>query len=255
MSEPISISFKDGAELSAILSKPKEGGLIDLERKLIIMVHGFPGHKSTQNNLYGDLEFILNDKGFHTLRFDFFGCGQSSGEEHEFTLKSARESLSAVKEWATNNAYQEFIFISEGMGTICALLEMELNLTCQIMLWPALDPPALAKTLYGSDNIPKEALEDGRIPVGDYKIGLPFVKELVQTNLRGAFQNVTMPVLILHGSSDELHPIGQLDLARKYMTSKRIEITTFHDGLHGLPSPNHRKSMAFHITQFLEKFA
>ena len=64
-----------------------------------------------------------------------------------------------------------------------------------------------------------------------------------------------MPTLILQGVRDEITPIETLDLARGHIRSKRLEITTFHDGEHGLHKLNHRKSMFFHITQFIEKFA
>jgi len=240
MSDPITITIDEDKTLSALHGTPKEGDTSDLDRKLILMMHDFPGHKSAHDNLYGELEDILNAKGFHTLRFDFLGCGESSGEQEIFSLRQAKISLDALKEWAAHNKYKEFTFISNGLGSIAAILNMEISVKCQVMLWPGLNPKLLGETL---PKIDKSLAE------------LPFIKALPSLKLAPHFQDVTMPILILHGTEDDRYPISQLDLARKHMTSKRIEITTFHDGAHGLPALNHRKSMFYHITQFIEKYA
>ncbi|NCT41267.1 MAG: alpha/beta hydrolase [Alphaproteobacteria bacterium] len=255
MSDPITIALDDDKIISAFHGQPREDAVLKRKQTLVLMMHGFPGDKSSHNNIYGELEFILNHKGFHTLRFDFYGCGKSSGSEEDFSLNRARVTLDIVKEWAESSGYKRLIFISEGLGCAVALMNMEINLACQVMLWPALDAQHVAKTLFGADNISLEAKQNGYVSLGDHKAGLGFISELSKTNLKPLFQDTTMPVLIMHGVDDNLYPVEQLDLARQYMTSKRIEIMTFQDGAHGLPALNHRKSMFFHITQFIEKYA
>ena len=255
MSNSITINVNDQENLTAIHKKPAEQSLADLDRKLVLLIHGFPGHKAGHSDLYADLEFILVDKGFHTLRFDFIGCGESSGEQQDFTLSKAKESLNAIKKWAKKNGYKEFVFVSEGLGSTIAILNMEINVTCQVMLWPGLDPQYLAKSLFQADKITNESKKTGYAMQGHNRIGVTFMKELFKTNLKPLFRDINMPVLIMHGSADDRYPVEHLSIARQEMVSKRIEITTFHEAEHGLPELDHRKSMFFHITQFLEKFA
>ena len=95
---------------------------------------------------------------------------------------------------------------------------------------------------------------DGYITMDDQRIGLPFLKELAKTDIIYALKETYMPTLIMQGAKDDITPASQLDFARTYIPSKRIEITTFQDGGHGLEQLNHRKMMFYHTMQFMEKF-
>ena len=236
MHEPITISLENDKTLSAIYSKPEDSEQSELKRKLVLMLHDIPGDMHAHSDLYGRIEDNLNGLGFHTLRFDFLCCGDSSGSLENFSFQQAKISLDGIKEWAEHSGYKEFVIISQGFGSMAAIMNMGKNLKCQVMLWPALNPQMLQDTLSGVEE-------------------LPFIKNLHTLKFAPHFQDVTMPVLILQGSDDERYPISQLDLARKHMTARRIEITTFHDAGAGLPNENHREAMLFHISQFIEKYA
>lgn len=251
----ITIPIDKNNKLSAIHKKPLESVLADRERKLVVFMHDFSGHKNGYKNLYADLEFILVDQGFHTLRFDFLGCGKSSDDSVLFTLKNAKKSLDAVQSWAKKNGYSELIFISEGIGSIVAILNHDLNVTCHVMLWPGLDPQYLAKTLFNSEDIGDEWKKAGYIILGEKHISVSFIQELMNLKLASAFRDMHMPTLIMHGSADDQYPVDHLNIVRQAMPSQRIEITTFHNAEHGIPKLEHRKSMFFHIGQFLEKYA
>ncbi len=219
------------------------------------MIHGFPGQSAGQSNLYGDMEFVLADKGYHALRFDFRGCGQSDGDQANFTCKKAGEDINAVLNWAQEQGYERFIYMSEGLGTTIAIMNMPPSkLIGQIMLWPGLNLPYLAKSLFKANDITPEDEKTGYVRINDNKIGVPFIKELQTIKFGNFMRDVTMPVLIMQGAQDRLFPVEQIDLARKHMSPKRIDITTFQDGDHGLLASNHRKMMIFHIGQFLQKY-
>ena len=87
------------------------------------------------------------------------------------------------------------------------------------------------------------------------RIGIQLLKDLKKTNLIYALNEVFMPTLIMHGAQDKTIPVEQLDIAREHMRSKRIEITTFHDGKEGLQQLNHRKALFHHVMEFIEKYA
>ncbi|MFK7840457.1 MAG: alpha/beta fold hydrolase [Bdellovibrionales bacterium] len=255
MSESIIITLDGNKHIAALYGQPFQATSNERRTKLVIMAHGFPGDHNAHDNLYGDLESLLNDAGFHTLRFDFFGCGQSSGTSKDFSLQTVKASFDVLKEWAEHNGYKEFVFVSDGLGSVFSILNTDDRLNCQIMLWPGFDPQYLAKSLFQKDAPSQKSLERGYICDGKYNISLSFIDSLSKLKIVPYLKHQTMPVLIMHGAQDDLFPIKHLDIAKRNMSSKRIEITSFHDGGHGLPALNHRQSMFFHITQFIEKYA
>lgn len=75
------------------------------ERTLVIMVHGFPAsHKAFHHDLYGEIEYRLIQNEFDTIRFDFRGCGESTGKSADVTFQSLRQDLKAVYGWAAEKA-------------------------------------------------------------------------------------------------------------------------------------------------------
>jgi len=81
MSLPVEIfSGKDKKFISAFHCAPEHPVHEGRNNTLVIMAHGFPGgHKEAHEDLFGDLEFLFNQFGYQTLRFDFRGCGNSEG--------------------------------------------------------------------------------------------------------------------------------------------------------------------------------
>ncbi|MFP4313715.1 MAG: alpha/beta hydrolase family protein, partial [Alphaproteobacteria bacterium] len=216
--------------------------------------HGFPGQKTAHNDLFGEIEFILGDKGFHILRFDYRGCGESDGKEEDFTIGSACEDFQTMLYWAKSKGYERFIYVGEGIGAALSIMNTDLDVIGLIMLWPVLDLDVYRKSAFGISKISQSELDKGYVEHKKRRLGVTFLKELRKMDLGYAIRDVRMPTLILHGTQDAIVPISQLDVARAQMNSKRLEITSFHDGEHGLPDYKHRKAMIFQIQQFVEKY-
>lgn len=253
----ITLQIKTGEDefVSAIHAVPPESTIVSHDTKIVIMVHGFPGHKMAHNDLYGSIESSLIDKGYHALRFDFSGCGESAGQQIHFNLSKAKENLAAIRRWAKDSAYTDLVFISEGIASMIVMEQLSPQDKCHIMLWPCLDPQGLVETLFGTSAVDSAARKAGYITRGEDHIGVAMIDELQAFDLLPTLQNVTIPALIFHGSEDALFPIENLDIAREHLAAERIEITSFQDGEHGLLQPNHRESMFFHMAQFIEKYA
>lgn len=253
MEKNVQILAGEDTYIQAIHSRPDENSSAEWDSLLVLMVHDFPGDKNSKKSLFHDLEFILRDKGYHSLRFDFRGCGDSGGKEEDFTLETACEDFQTVVGWAKDAGYKRFILVSEGLGSGIALLNMHPGVICTIMLWPKIDFPLIAQTAYKADNADDGGA--GHIVMDGHRIGTAFIDELCITNIREFLEKAECPVLALHGVIDEISPVNQLDLLRECAGNlRRLEITSFEDGTHGLPQLNHRKVMYFHIVQFIEKY-
>ncbi len=257
MAKKIQIQAGGDQQISALYSSPseKQDHDEDHEPMLILMAHGFPGHKTGNNDLYGDLEFILAEKNYDTMRFDFRGCGDSDGLAEDFTFGRACEDFKYVLYWATQKGYKRFMFIGESIGATIALMNITLNLNAVIFLWPVLDLKGYYKQHFADVKLDSDASTRGYIEQDEQKYGLDFIKELKEEDIKPILRELNVPTLIMHGAEDEVVPLEHLDLAREYVRSKRIEITTFHDGKHGLQKLNHRKMMFYHVTQFVEKYS
>lgn len=261
MAERIYIYTGVNEQLSALYSVPEktppepspapDENAVDT---LLVMVHGFPGHKAGNNDLYGDLEFMLADKGHHVLRFDFRGCGHSDGKEEAFTFKNAADDLRNIVKWGKERGYKKFFIIAEGLGATITIMNISKDICGLILLWPILDVQLYYTSNFASLEVDDDFQDKKYLKVNKHRYGVDFIRELKQGQLVTDLHNVSMPTLILHGARDEIVPIEHLDLARRYMNARRVEITTFHDGEHGLQKLSHRKMMFYHITQFAAKY-
>lgn len=218
------------------------------------MAHGFPGQKLGQNDLFGQLELTFNNNGYYTFRFDFTGCGESDGEQESFSLKTANEDFKAVLQWARKMKYKKFIYIGEGLGCAICIMNMTPEVVCQIMLWPALDLKYIAKAQYKAENYDDHDKKRGYQIIEGNHIGASLLRQMNEVKFGNYLRDVTMPVLIMQGTEDHVFPLAQVDIARKYMSSNWIEITTFHGGGASLPEIEHRQMIGTHALDFVKKY-
>lgn len=210
-----------------------------VDAPLMIMAHGFPNaHMQAHNNLFGRLDNICRNANIHSLRFDFCGSGTSDGKAEEFTLAQACANMELVIALAREKGYKRIMMTAEGLGTIPAIMTLPLDSYALALLWPVLD---------GKDYMEKILAEGAHIGPG-------LRAELDTLDLAPILGRVKAPTLILQGALDERVSIEHLDLARAWFRNRRIEITTYHDGTHGLPKDNHRKFLYYHYQQFLQKY-
>src|SRR6185369_10396244 len=65
-------------------------------KPIVVLCHGFATSKESFTNV--DLEKNLNENNFSTLRFDFFGHGESEGKFEDITIsQEVRDIFAAVK--------------------------------------------------------------------------------------------------------------------------------------------------------------
>lgn len=254
MAEKIQIDAGPDQSITALHGTPNELSTTRLDQTLVLMSHGFPGHKESHCNIFGAIERALTQRGYHTLRFDYRGCGESDGREENFTLGSACEDYQAVLYWAKAKGYKRFIYIGEGLGASLAIMNIDLDVRGCILLWPVLDLSSHAKSCWSLTEPSAEDIRRGFVLHDNYRIGLNLYKELGKIDIVYAIKEMFMPTIVFHGAKDAQVPITGLDMARRYIPAKRLEIMAFHDGEHGLNKENHRKAIMFQILQFAEKY-
>lgn len=242
MADKVLIPSSHNAPLEGLLKVSTESDLEKRRRSIAIMIHGYPGNKSSNNDLFGDLEFTFSEKGISSLRFDLYGTlakettlENSQKKENLFTLKSAKEDLENVRQWVQKQGFNNIILVGEGLGATIGMASIQLDIKAMIMFWPVLDTTNYARKL--KDQLPSR-----------------LIAELTHFSSIQHLRDVFMPLLVMQGAQDNIVPLEPLKLLKAHINSQSAEITTFQDGGHGLPKLNHRKAMFFHIGQFLEKY-
>ena len=85
-----------------------------------ILCHGFASSKEGKTSL--ELEKALNKENVSTLRFDFFGHGESSGKFEAITIsESVDDALSAI-EFARKKGYKHIGLIGSSFGGMASLV-------------------------------------------------------------------------------------------------------------------------------------
>jgi pimeloyl-ACP methyl ester carboxylesterase len=228
----------------------------DRPATLVIMAHHAPGgHKSAENDIFGDLEHHLAHAGFDTIRFDFRGCGTSDGLPENTTLSTMRDDMAALHKWALAEGYAQLVHIGDGIGALAVLLNMHEKVKAMVMLWPVLRPAAcyFAEAFAKLDEA--EARGDTVIELMGERVGIRLLRELQTLNIVKNLQELRIPVLVQHGENDQHIPTSQLDILKKHATrARRIEITTYEGGTRGLRQLQERRTLFYHTRQFLNRY-
>ena len=227
-----------------------------LNPTLMIFCHGFPqSHMKAYNDLFSKLQNTCAKNGMFSVSFDFRGNGTSDGAQENFTLKSALQDLQAIQKWARGKELNKFMVTGEGLGATISLLGLTEDIYAGIFFWPVFNTEDYANRNLDAVKHQANLDKDGYVNTDKGKIALPLLKELHDLDLTQAMNNVHYPCLIQQGAEDKIVPIEHLDMASAHFRSRRIELTSYQDGTHGLMKENHRKNLMYHYDQFIKKYA
>lgn len=252
---PLELICPNGDIIRGFHQEPFSVSSSSKEPVVMIFCHGFPSSDmDNHDQLFLKLQNTCAQLGIHSVRFDFRGCGTSDVAQEDFTLHSAMEDLDVIANWTEQQKFPRIMITTEGLGFAPALISLSEVAEAGVFFWPVFDPHE-----YAVRNMNAEAHKD-RFSEGGYfesdhgNIGIPLVKELYEIDLVPVMNQVKFPCLIQHGVEDDVIPIDGIDMAKAHFRNRRIEITTYQDGKHGLMKENHRKYVMYHYEQFIEKY-
>lgn len=187
--------------LQAVIHTPKqESG------KTLIISHGFRGSKDGS----GKAVFLAEQAaaaGFTVVRYDF-----TPGQ----TLSVQVEELTSVIAFCRQHLGKEIILLGRSMGgsasLVCAAADPAIK---GLALWAT--PSNLIETFQLALGKDYASLEKGNILIlndsyGKLELKPEFIRDFAKFDLLSVMQslvNRSMPVLILHGTKDEIVPIRQ----------------------------------------------
>lgn len=256
MAEEIFIETPDKTYIRAVFSRPADVLAHRFNKSLIIALHDFPGNCDGAEGIFLHLQELFHEKRHAMLRFDFHGCGKSDGQSVDFTLSTANKDLQTILKWADLQGYQHITLLAEGLAPL--LLDYESlpkSVKTIVLLWPALDPQEYAERYFKAKAHEAQITAQGYFNFKNTSIGKKFITAIQELDPLRIARQIKLPTLAFHGKEDQIVPISCLNVVRDHLGARRIDITTFDDGTHGLPLPNHREAIAQHILHFIEKFS
>ncbi|TAJ23073.1 MAG: alpha/beta fold hydrolase [Nitrospirae bacterium] len=205
-----SLTFQDpsGHRVSAILATPDQS-----TDRLVVLCHGFLSNKNSTTNKV--LTARLAELGIGTLRFDFFGQGESDGPFERITVSLALEQALAALTLATSKGYRRIGLIGSSFGGLVAILAAAQikTLACVGLKCPVPDFEEMLRLEFGPNGI-EEWKRTGTIPnlTGRHdrvRLHFAFYEDCAAHKGYEAAKAITAPTVIVQGDQDEYVPLHQ----------------------------------------------
>lgn len=228
MQKAVEITY-NGKTLRGMVHIPKNsGGKVPM----VAMYHGFTGNKVESHFIFVKMSRKLEEAGIGSIRFDFYGSGESDGYFKEMTFSGELEDARHIIEFVKNEPYTDtsnigVLGLSMG-GAIAGIIANEYKyLVKSLVLWaPAFN---MKDIIYQQANgeAGKILEKQGYVDIGAHAISREFVNDIINIDIYDKSKGYKNDVLIVHGTNDEAVPYNVSDkiLETVYVhNAKRIPI-------------------------------
>jgi hypothetical protein len=221
-----------GGALALVLHLPERPG-----SACVVACHGLGASKDSE--AYLRLGEELTGTGLALARFDFRGCGESSGVEAETTIASHIEDVETMLVFlaAHRRLDGRFGLLGSSLGGFVALHVAARRPGLPIVTWNA---PASLTELANDD------LEEGR------GLGVPFALEYATGRYALAPPGVPMH-LVVHGEADEVVGLAH-GVSLHEVAAEPCGLVLIGAGDHRLTDPAHREQAVAESRRWLGRF-
>jgi dipeptidyl aminopeptidase/acylaminoacyl peptidase len=179
----------------------------------VVFFHGFTGDRMESHWIFIKCSRALAGAGIASLRFDFFGSGESEGEFREATLKTEiADAEDAVKFFRRQPGIDATRLGLCGLslgGLIAASIAHRVRVKA-LVLWSAVAHPPLLHSLAATLSRPVPG-RSGFVEYEAREISPQFLKSLTTVDPLKAVARYRQPTLIIHGEKDEAVPAAHAD--------------------------------------------
>ncbi len=174
----------------------------------VIFFHGFTGDRMESHWIFIKCARALAREGIASLRFDFFGSGESEGSFHEATLQSeiadARAAIRFMqRQKGIDPARLGLCGLSLG-GCVAACVASAAKAKA-LVLWSAVAHPAILQQL--SEKLGKPSPNHtGDFEYDAREISARFLKDAARVDPLTAIRRFTRPTRIIHPGRDKTVP-------------------------------------------------
>jgi alpha-beta hydrolase superfamily lysophospholipase len=218
MIEAFQLSLPDRTIAGALHSTAGRKGL-----PWVVLCHGL--FSSMTSEKFTELAERLSSAGIAALRFDFSGCGASSGSIADTTVTRRLQELAAVVRFAESHGClgRDCGLMGSSLGGFVGLLYAERRWFNALSTWAAPYDLSIIR-----NNIPPQDLE---------RLKPEFFTDAARYHLD--LQQMQTPLQIIHGSRDAIVPVAHADTLHAAASGRSR--TVIIDGAdHTISDPRHR---------------
>lgn len=193
----VSFPGSQGGKIAGLLYTPPLPA-----KKIIVVCHGFTGSKEGGGRAL-EMAEEFGRQGWATLLFDFAGCGESAGSFEDLTLSGQIGDLNQALHWCKQKGYPKIVTLGRSFGGSTVICQAARDSSAAgVCTWAA---PARLTGLFTSlgDEEGDRLVFAGEKGIVHMKKN--FLDDLYQYDVaRDAACISPRPLLIIHGTSDEL---------------------------------------------------
>jgi len=213
MEEKINFKNARGLNLVGVLY-PSEN------KKIVILVHGWCSNKDRERFL--KLSDKVHESGFAFLRFDQSSSGESEGDE--VTVDNLIDDARSAIEFVKSKGYGEIGLIGESLGGLTTSSILDDAIKARVLYGPV-----TASRTHDLDKYMSELNEKGFFirhkNNREFKIPFRYFEERRAVDQEKLLSKINLPVLILHGSEDDIVPLENSKEAIKFLPKgSKLEI-------------------------------
>lgn len=196
------------------------------KKPAFIICHGFIGSKVGQHRIFIKMARKLCLAGYVVLRFDFSGCGESSGEYRDVTItgqiEEAKKAIDLVAKHP-NVDCEQITLVGHSLGGAIAacVAAQDKRIHRLILLSPVAKPFDDIVQIIGNDRYQK-CLQEGIVNYEGFEVGRELFLSLPHVQPLDEIHKFQGQVLLIHGSEDKDTPLDNA-YQYQYRLDKRSE--------------------------------
>lgn len=232
--EPVVVE-RNGLSLQANLHLPPAVAQ-NKKYPAVALLHGLSGDRNEAFGLFIRMAAELALKGMVVLRFDARGAGETGGSTLDITIESLLEDLEAAFEFLRGQETVDtnrmgLLGLSMG-GLVSACLTARRDDIAALCMWEApLDLLLTMTRLLGPYTV-KSVRTKGYVQAGLIQLGPDFFETLEGLDAAELVRDYCRPVLIVHGTADNIVPLETANQWRRSFKKTDAEVFLVDGGDH-----------------------
>lgn len=223
MEKAIKLRYED-LELAATLHYPADGRKNDESSPAVVICHGFTGTRIGVDRLFVKTARALADAGYYVLRFDYGGCGESTGDYGALGFASmiaqTRTALDYVLDICDVNP-QRVTLLGHSLGGAVALhTAVKDKRVRNLVLWSAAFHPFNDIVRIVGRDVYDQVMMKGEADYAGYALKPVFFESLAEHQPFQAALKFAGDVLLVHGTSDDVIPTDYSFVMQKLLWTR-----------------------------------
>lgn len=228
------------------------------KHSVIVICHGFISSKVGQHRLFVKAARTFCQAGFAFLRFDYSGCGESSGEHKNITFANQLKETVAVLDFlGTYPVIDSDAVILLGHsfgGGIASTVAVSDKRISRLILWSTVANPLadilgiVGKELY------QQSLDGQPVHYQGFELGRQFFLSLLQIAPLETIKDFGGDVLLVHGTADVETPLANTQLFDRTLKQRpggRHEVKLIDGADHTYSTPQWEQAVIQSTVQWL----